>query len=33
MSGHLKFAYLAFTKPHYKSGLVVSASSSSELEE
>ena len=33
LSGHLKFAHLYFTKPHYNSGLVVSASFSNELEE
>jgi hypothetical protein len=33
ISGHLKFAHVYFTKPHYNSGLVVSASFSSELEE
>lgn len=33
ISGHLKFAHLYFTKPHYNSGLVVSASFSNELEE
>jgi hypothetical protein len=32
-SGHLKWAHLYFTKPHYGSGLVVSASFSTELEE
>jgi hypothetical protein len=31
--GHLKFAYLYFTKPNYNGGLVVSASFSNELEE
>ena len=33
LSGHLKFAHLYFTKSHYNSGLVVSASFSGELEE
>lgn len=33
LSGHLKFARVCFTKPHYNSGLVVSASFSNELEE
>jgi hypothetical protein len=33
LSGHLKFARVYFTKPHYNSGLVVSASFSNELEE
>jgi len=33
ISGHVKFAHVYFTKPHYNSGLVVSASFSSELEE
>lgn len=33
LSGHLKFAHLYFTKPHYNSGLVVSASFSNEPEE
>jgi hypothetical protein len=33
VGGHLKYARLYFTKPHYNSGLVVSASFSSELEE
>lgn len=33
LSGHLKFAHVYFTKPHYNSGLVVSASFSTELEE
>ena len=33
LSGHLKFAHVYFTKPHYNSGLVVSASFSNELEE
>jgi hypothetical protein len=33
ISGHLKFAHVYFTKPHYNSGLVVSASFSNELEE
>ena len=32
ISGHLKFAHVYFTKPHYNSGLVVSASFSNELE-
>jgi hypothetical protein len=26
ISGHVKFAHVCFTKPHYNSGLVVSAS-------
>jgi hypothetical protein len=33
VAGHLKYAHLYFTKPHYNSGLVVSASFSNELEE
>lgn len=33
LAGHLKFAYLAFTKPHYGSALVVSASFGNEIEE
>jgi len=33
VSGHLKVAHVYFTKPHYDSGLVVSASFSNELEE
>jgi hypothetical protein len=33
LSGHLKFARVCFTKPHYNSGLVVSATFSTELEE
>jgi hypothetical protein len=33
IGGHLKLAHLYFTKPHYNSGLVVSASFSNELEE
>ena len=33
LAGHLKFAYMAFTKPHYNSALVVSASFGTELEE
>jgi hypothetical protein len=33
LTGHLKFARVCFTKPHYNSGLVVSASFSSDLEE
>ncbi len=33
LTGHLKFARMYFTKPHYKSGLAVNASFSSELEE
>jgi hypothetical protein len=33
LSGHVKFVHLYFTKPHYNSGLVVSASFSSEREE
>jgi hypothetical protein len=33
LSGHLKFARMCFTKPHYNSGLVVSATFSNELEE
>jgi hypothetical protein len=32
LSGHLKFVHLYFTKPHYNSGLVVSASFSTERE-
>jgi hypothetical protein len=32
MSGHLKWAYLYFTKPHYGGGLVVSASFGNEFE-
>jgi hypothetical protein len=32
-TGHLKYTHLYFTKPHYNSGLVVSASFSSEMEE
>ena len=31
LSGHLKFAHVDFTKPHFNSGLVVSASFSDEL--
>jgi hypothetical protein len=33
LSGHLKFARVTFTKPHYNSGLVTSASFSNEIEE
>jgi hypothetical protein len=33
LTGHLKFARVCFTKPRYNSGLVVSASFSSDLEE
>jgi hypothetical protein len=33
LTGHLKFARVCFTKPHYNSGLVVSATFSNELEE
>jgi hypothetical protein len=33
LAGHLKFAYIAFTQPHYNSALVVSASFGNELEE
>ena len=33
MAGHLKFAHLYFTRPHYNNGLVVSASFSTEREE
>ncbi len=33
VSGNLKFAHLVFTKPHYKSALVVNASFSNEMEE
>jgi hypothetical protein len=33
LAGHLKYSHLYFTRPHYGSGLVVSASFSSELEE
>jgi hypothetical protein len=33
LSGHLKFARVYFTKPHYNSGLVVNASFSNEREE
>lgn len=33
LSGHLKFARVYFTKPHYNSGLVVSASFATELEQ
>ena len=32
-SGQLEYSHLYFTKPHYNSGLVVSASSSNELEQ
>jgi len=32
-TGQLKYSHLYFTKPHYNSGLVVSASFSTELEE
>jgi len=32
MAGHLKFARLYFTRPHYNGGLVVSASFSTEPE-
>lgn len=33
LAGHLKFGHLYFSKPHYNSGLVVSASFSSDREE
>lgn len=33
VGGHLKFAHLIFTKPHYKGALVVDASFSNEMEE
>jgi hypothetical protein len=33
ISGHLQFAHVYFTKPHYNRGLVVSASFRNELEE
>lgn len=33
LSGHLKYAYLYFTKPRYNSGLVTSALFSNEIEE
>lgn len=33
LAGHLKFAHLMFTKPHYNGGLVVNASFSNEMEE
>jgi hypothetical protein len=33
MTGHLKWAYLSFTKPHYGRGLVVNASFGNEFEE
>jgi hypothetical protein len=33
LTGHLKFAHVYFTRPHYNSGLVVSALFSTELEE
>ena len=33
LSGHLKFMHMLFTKPHYKTGLVVSVSFSNEREE
>jgi hypothetical protein len=33
LGGHLKCAHLYFTKPHYHSGLIVSASFSSEVDE
>ena len=33
LAGHLKFAHMAFTQPHYNSGLVMSASFRNELEE
>jgi hypothetical protein len=33
LSGHLKYAYLHFTKPHYNRGLVMNASFSNEIEE
>lgn len=33
LAGHLKFAHVSITKPHYNSGLVLSASFSSEFEE
>ena len=33
LAGQLKYSHLYFTKPHYNSGLVVSASFSNELEE
>jgi hypothetical protein len=33
VAGHLRHAYIAFTKPHYGSGLVVNASFSNEVEE
>jgi hypothetical protein len=33
LAGQLKYSHLYFTKPHYNSGLVVSASFSTDLEE
>jgi hypothetical protein len=33
LSGHLKYARISFTEPHYNSGLVTSASFSNEIEE
>jgi hypothetical protein len=33
LSGHLRHAWMAFTKPHYNSGLVLAASFSNEREE
>jgi len=33
LSGHLKFTHLYFTRPHYGSGLLVSASFANEVEE
>ena len=33
LSGHLKHAWMAFTRPHYNSGLVLALSFSSEREE
>jgi hypothetical protein len=33
VSGHLKWAHLYFTKPHYNTGLVMNASFSNEIEE
>ncbi len=33
LSGHLKHAWMAFTRPHYNSGLVLAVSFSSQREE